>query len=106
MGAILAGISSFALWFVAQAAAKIGVRLGIIAVVVACFTTIYGLMLAALGVIVALIPAHVFPSALTQFFPDAYALAIAGSAYWGSLVTKKSWDYWRLALSISVQVSS
>lgn len=106
MLSILSGLSSFALWIVAQTAAKLGVRLGLIAVVVAAFVTVYGLMIAALAVIVAMIPAHSFPAALLMFFPDTYAIAIAGSAFYGSLVTKKSWEYWKLALSISAQVSA
>lgn len=106
MAAILAFFGSISAWFIAQVAARLGIRLGLISLVVACFTAIYGLMVLALLAIVALIPAAVLPPALTQFFPDSTAIAFAFSAYWGSMITKKSWDYWRMALGVAVQVSS
>lgn len=106
MGAILSGISSFALWIVAQFAARIGIRLALIAVVVACFVTVYGLLAAAVAGLLSLIPNSGMTNAILQFFPDTNAVSIAGSAFWGSLLVKKSWEYWRSALSIAVQVGA
>lgn len=101
MGGIAQAIAGLLTWFGARIAAQLSVKIAIIAAVSAVFAAIWLAMAGALSALLLLVPEHGFTPFLLQFMPDRSAIGFAGAAYWGTAITVRSLEYWRMAFSLA-----
>ena len=106
MLAILQGLGSLGAWAAGIVAAKWGYKVALVAAVVAVYVAVWAAMAAAFVALVALIPTFPASAFLLQFFPARSAIAVAVSAYFGTLALMRSWDYWRLVTGLAAKVGA
>ena len=106
MSALISWLGGIGIWFGAQIAAKWGYKLALLAVVSATFLSMWAFSIAALTAVASLLPDSGFTPFLLQFFPSSSAISAATSAYYGSMLVKKSIDWWRMSFGIAASIGS
>jgi hypothetical protein len=106
MSALISWLGSLGAWFGASIAAKWGYKVALIASVLGTFGVMWAAMLTALSLVGSLIPDSGFTPFLLQFFPSQAAISTATAAYYGSMLAKKSWDYWVLTFGIAAKMAA
>ena len=94
MGAISSMVGLIFGWFAEMLLKRWGLNVFLAAGVLASYTACYSAFLLAVAALAGLIPSHPFSNFVLQFMPSASALAIAISAYFGSMAVKKACAYW------------
>ena len=106
MSALIGVFGGFITWIGAQVAAKFGFKIALIAAAVSTFLIMWAVLLGALSGVSALLPDSGFTPFLLQFFPSQPAIATAFSIFYGSMLTRTSWDFWRQSFALSVMAGS
>lgn len=106
MLAFLQGLTGLGAWMAGIVAAKWGYKVALVAAVVAVYVAVWAAILALLAGLVALIPPFGFSAFLLQFFPSSAAIATAVSAYYGTLATLRSLEYWKAVTGLAAKVGS
>lgn len=106
MSALISWLGGLGLWFGAQIAAKWGFKVALIAAFLTTFGVMWGVLLAALGVLGSMMPDSGFTPFLLQFFPSSTAIATATTAYYGSMLARRSWDFWVLSFGIAARMGA
>jgi len=106
MSALITWLSGFGVWFGSQIAAKWGYKLALLAVVTSTFAAMWTASIAALEAVAALLPDSGFTPFLLQFFPSSVAISTATTAYYGSMLVKKSFDWWRMSFGIAAKIGA
>lgn len=94
MGAISSIIGLLFGWIAELMLKKWGLNVFLATGVLASYTACYVAFLAAIAAVSGLMPPSPFVAFTLQFFPSAYAVAFAVSAFFGSMAIKKACSYW------------
>lgn len=94
MSALISIFGGIFAWFGANLAAKWGFKVALIAAFLAAAAAMWLVMLTALGAVIGLMPSHGFVPFTLQFFPSASAVSAATTAYYGSMLARKAWEFW------------
>lgn len=105
MGALISVFGSFITWVGGYFAAKWGVKVAIAASVVTTYAAMWAAFLAAISALALLLPDSGFPAFLLQFFPSASAISTATAAYYGSMMAKRSFDFWRSSFGLVAKIA-
>jgi len=103
---IVQALGSLGGWFAGLVAAQWGYKVALVAAVLSVYAAVWAAMIAAVAVLVGLMPDNVFSEFLLQFFPSRTAISTAASAYFGSLATMRSLDYWKAATGLAARIAS
>lgn len=106
MSALISWLGSVGVWFGAQIAAKWGYKVALIATLLAAFSMMWGVSLAAMAAVASMMPASGFVPFLLQFFPSPAAVSTALTAYYGSMLARRSWDFWVLSFGIAAKMGA
>lgn len=106
MLAILNGLTGLGVWAAGLVAARWGYKVALVAAVVAVYVAVWAAMALALAALIALIPSSPFSAFLLQFFPSAAAVSVACGAYFGTMATMRSLEYWKAVTGIAAKVGS
>ena len=106
MTALLGFFGGVVTWIGTQIAARWGFKLALIAAVTSTFLIMWGVLLAVLFGLSNLLPDSGFTPFLLQFFPSSHAIATAFTIFYGSMLSKMSWDFWIQTFSLSVMIGS
>jgi hypothetical protein len=104
MAALIGVFGQFITWFGAIFAARWGIKIAVIAAITATYATMWGILIAAVALLASLIPDSGLPAFLLQFFPSSGAIATATTAYYGSMMAKRSFDFWRESFGLIARV--
>jgi len=103
---LLQGLGSLGAWAASLVAARWGYKVALVAAVVSVYGAVWAAMALALAALVALMPASPFSAFLLQFFPSSAAVATACGAYFGTMATIRSLEYWKAVTGIAARVGS
>jgi hypothetical protein len=103
---IVQALGSFGAWAAGLVAARWGYKVALIAAVLAVYAAVWAAMIAALAALIALIPAPPFVAFVLQFFPSPGAVSVAVSAYFGTMATLRSLEYWRIVSGLAARIGS
>ncbi|MEQ1741922.1 MAG: hypothetical protein ABL869_05405 [Candidatus Nitrotoga sp.] len=106
MAALITWLGSVGVWVGAQIAARWGFKVALIAALLSTFAIMWGIFLAALGAASSLMPDTVLVPFTLQFFPDASAVSTALTAYYGSMLARRSWDFWVFSFSTAAKMGA
>lgn len=106
MSALITWLGSLGAWFGAQVAAKWGYKIALIAAFLSTFAVMWGVSLAAIATVAAMMPDSGFVPFLLQFFPSSSAISTALTAYYGSMLARRSWDFWVLSFGIAAKMGA
>ena len=106
MTALITWLGSLGVWFGAQVAARWGYKVALIAAVLVTFGTMWGILLAAIAAVGSMMPDSGFTPFLLQFFPSSVAITTATTAYYGSMLARRSWDFWVLSFGIASKIGA
>jgi len=107
MGGLIALIFKLASWVAVAAAARWGLRIGLVAAVVGAYVSAFALVLTAVAagrsMLVAAWPGS---AGVLQFVPSSSVLATGFGFYLGTLAVLKAADYWVQALGVSAKIGA
>ena len=106
MLAIVNGLGALGAWAAGLVAVKWGYKVALVAAIVAVYVTVWVAIAAVLAALVALLPASPFGSFLLQFFPTTAAVSAACGAYFGTMATLRSLEYWKAVSGIAAKVGA
>jgi hypothetical protein len=101
MIAIITAIGNFLVYVGGYIAARWGLKVALIAAVLATYVAIWAALLAGLAAAASLMPSSGLTPFVLQFMPSSSAISFTISVYYGSMLTKRSWEYWRMLFDIS-----
>ncbi len=106
MNALITWLGGLGAWFGAQVAAKWGFKVALIAAVLTTYGVIWLAFITALGLVAGLMPSSGFTPFLLQFFPSSTAIATATTAYYGSMLARRAWDFWVMSFGIASKIGA
>lgn len=106
MSALISWLGGLGAWFGAQVAAKWGFKIALIAAFFSTYALMWLAMISALGLVGNMMPSNGFTPFLLQFFPSPSAVSTAITAYYGSMLARRSWDFWVVSFGIASKMGS